>query len=280
MAGKLRPDMFGVDPKMPRIAELSLDAIAPNPDQPRKVFDPEELRGLAASIEGQGLLQPILVKEAGYGQYLLVAGERRFRAHQLLERATIFAIIISGDEDEVALIENMQRVDLRPIEEAEGLERLAKKRNYTHEQLANLLGKSRNRVTEMLSLVRLPEQIKAECRTSDLASKSTLIELARMEDSRRSEAWEEIKQGRTITVKQARAKKQGSEPEEGGVDSPFANATRALYAAARSLAKADGLPSLKEQQALRKARKELNTAFRRIEDVAAQETDATPEAPQ
>lgn len=263
VSGKIRSDIFGLDADIPRVVELKLEQIAPNPNQPRKFFDDEGLRDLAASIESKGLLQPILVKEIERGQYTVVAGERRFRAHRLINRDSIAAIITDGDEDEIALIENMQRENLRPMEEAEGLDRLIKLHDYTHDDVAKIIGKSRNRVSELLSILRLPESIKNECRTSDVASKSLLIELSKMNEVDQAAAWSAAKEGRSLTVQAARAKKQGREEEP---DSPFARATRALYAAATVLKKVGELqPSESELEALKKARKELNAAMKKLE---------------
>ena len=111
---------------------------------------------------------------------MIVAGERRYRAMQLLEKSSIEAIVVSGDMDEVALIENMQREELKPLEEAEGVARLIEKHAYTQEDAAQMIGKSRVAVTELLSLMRLPEEIKSECRGRDLATKTFLVELMRL----------------------------------------------------------------------------------------------------
>src|SRR5258706_11905861 len=109
LSEKIRPDMFGASADLPRIIEIDLDQIQFNPDQPRKYFDEQSIAELAASIEAQGLLQPILVKRGAGESYIIVAGERRVRAHQKLERATIAAIVTEGDSEEIALIENIQR---------------------------------------------------------------------------------------------------------------------------------------------------------------------------
>jgi ParB family transcriptional regulator, chromosome partitioning protein len=103
-----------VSENLPRIVELDLEKIEINPDQPRKYFDENTIRDLASDIERRGLLQPITVKSHGENAYLLAAGERRLRAHRFLQRTTIAAIITTGDTDEIALVENIQREDLRP----------------------------------------------------------------------------------------------------------------------------------------------------------------------
>ena len=108
LGGRMRDAMFGLSDDFPKMVELELVRIRPNPDQSRKSVDEGTLRELASSIEQHGLLQPIVVKEVGEG-YMLVAGQRRFLAHQRLDRETIFAIITEGNPDELALIENLQR---------------------------------------------------------------------------------------------------------------------------------------------------------------------------
>ena len=120
-------------------------------------------------------------------------GERRYRAHQLLARPTIAAVVTEGDMDEVAIIENVQRENLRPMELAESLGRLMETHGYTQEYAAKVIGKARNAVTELLSLLKLPEDIKAQCRTSDIASKSFLVELARMDADAMWPAWDALK---------------------------------------------------------------------------------------
>jgi len=211
-----RDFFFGTSPDLPKIVEVNLSEIHPNPDQPRKTFDEAKLRELAASIERQGLLQPIIVQKraASDGGYLLVAGERRFRAHQLLEKATIPAILTEGNPDEIALIENIQREDLNPLEEAEALERMMDRYHYTQEELGKVIGKAQNTVSEVLQLNTLPPSIKDEYRTSDTRtmSKSALVELTRIKDAKHQKAvWEAMKAGRW-TVRDARTAKRRTLP--------------------------------------------------------------------
>lgn len=196
-------DMFGASADLPRIIELDLDKIQANPNQPRKMFDEISLRELADSIEATGLLQPILVKplDGLAGIYEIVAGERRYRAHGLLGRATIAAIIASGNTDEIAIVENVQREDLKPMELAESLDRLMHTHGYTQDVVAKVIGKARTTVTELLSLNKLPESIKAECRVSDIATKSFLIQLVKLDDAAQIVAWERFKAGDAVLLK-------------------------------------------------------------------------------
>ena len=207
---KFDEQLYGLSPDLPRVIEIKLTELRPNPHQPRKTFDKRSLKELADSIEQHGLLSPITVLNDPEGEgYIIAAGERRYRAHQLLDRETIWAIRIDGDPTEIAIIENLQREDLNPIEEAEALALLKDQRGYTHADLAKVVGKARNTVTEILRVNTLPEAIKEECRTSDIASKSVLIELARVKgEPRQLTLWEQFKRSKP-TVRSARAKKTG-----------------------------------------------------------------------
>lgn len=234
MSAKIRADMFGASADLPRIIELDIQQVEANPDQPRKFFDESALMELAQSIEAKGLLQPILVKALEGERYMIVAGERRFRAHQLLSRPTIAAVITEGDTDEVAIIENVQRENLRPMELAESLGRLMETHGYTQEDAAKVIGKARNTVTELLSLLKLPEAIKAQCRTSDIASKSFLVELARMDAEDMQEAWHALQTNGQTSVRAVRARKAGeSVKDEKQPDTPFQKAERAMWIAVK-----------------------------------------------
>ena len=143
------------------MTELNMTDIRPNPDQPRKHFDENKLRELAASIREHGLMQPVTVRPAGDGTYVLVAGERRFRAHVLAGFPTIRAEVVEIDDQaaaEQAMVENLQRVDISPLEEAGAYQNMLDRWGYTVEQLAKRLGmKQPWRITERTSLLKLDE---------------------------------------------------------------------------------------------------------------------------
>ncbi len=192
---------------VPRVFRLRLDEIAPDPAQPRRHVDPETLGELAASIERHGLIQPITVKQGegeGTGRYLLVAGERRYRAHELLGREEILAIVTTGAADEIALIENIQREDLHPLEEAAAYERMMRAHGWTQEQLAEIVGKARPTVTNTLKLNGLAPSIKAACGSRGDVSKSLLFEIARHDDPAEQERlWAHLRGGGTVRAARA-----------------------------------------------------------------------------
>lgn len=212
---KQRDYFFGTSPDLPKIIEIDLDQIRLNPDQPRKTIDQRKLQELAASIERQGLIQPIVVKKLeNEAAYILVAGERRFRAHQLLSKATIAAIITKGNPDEIALIENIQRENLNPLEEAEALQRMMERYQYTQEELGKVIGKAQNTISETLQINALPRVIKDDYQSSntEIVSKSALIELSRIKDQHTQQAlWIAMKQGRWSVreIRSAKAKTRG-----------------------------------------------------------------------
>ena len=144
------------------IKEIPIDQIRSNPYQPRKTFDEESLNELAQSIKEHGVVQPIIVKKAIKG-YELIAGERRTRASKIVGLKTIPAIIRDFDDEEmmeIALIENIQRENLNPIEEAIAYDNVLKATNMTQEELASKFGKSRTYITNMLGILKLPEETK------------------------------------------------------------------------------------------------------------------------
>lgn len=143
-------------------AELRLSEIEPNKDQPRIHFDEEALQELAESIATHGLLQPIVVRPMVGGTYQIVAGERRWRASRIAGLNTVPVIIKSLDDKqtmELALIENLQRMDLNPVEESKGYARLLKEFELTQEEVAERVGKSRSAVTNALRLLNLPDDM-------------------------------------------------------------------------------------------------------------------------
>jgi ParB family chromosome partitioning protein len=146
----------------PYLAELPVERISPNPHQPRVHFDEESLVDLAASVAEVGVLQPILVRPSEDGSYQLVAGERRWRAAQRVGLATVPAIVRVTDDlssVEQALVENLHRQDLTPLEEAAAYQQLIEDFELTHEQLATRIGKSRSAITNTLRLLGLPPAV-------------------------------------------------------------------------------------------------------------------------
>ncbi|NLB90207.1 MAG: ParB/RepB/Spo0J family partition protein, partial [Clostridiales bacterium] len=153
------------------VQELSIADIDPNESQPRQNFQKETLEQLAASIQEVGILQPILVVPVGR-RYRIVAGERRFRAARMAGLSTVPAIIKDMDQleqMEAALVENLQREDLNPVEEALALQALMKQYQYTQEKLAKRLGKSRSAIANLLRILSLPEEVLLLIQKGDLS---------------------------------------------------------------------------------------------------------------
>jgi ParB family chromosome partitioning protein len=161
--GALIPSEAGtVEGDVPRLVDLPIDSVIPNSHQPRVHFDEESLAELAASIREIGVLQPVLVRPVGDAAYELVAGERRWRAARRAGLAVIPAIVRNTDDlglVERALVENLHRQDLTPLEEAAAYQQLIEDFELTHEQVANRVGKSRSAVTNTLRLMSLPPGI-------------------------------------------------------------------------------------------------------------------------
>lgn len=235
--------LFGLSADFPRLVEIDLDRISPNPDQPRRHFDEEQLRELAASIERHGLKQPILVQEDEAGGYRIVAGERRWRACGLAGRRTIFAIVTEGDPDELALIENIQRVDLDALELARAFARLIERHDYTHEALGQVIGRSQAEVTRTLSLLRLPDDILAEYEEHYRSvPKSILTEIAAVDDPEiQRRLWDAIKDGGTVkALREAkRAQAAGPKPERPEPPAPVFRLVEAAQRISREFAQVD-----------------------------------------
>jgi len=156
--------LFNTDEEDEKYFECEIDKIIPNQFQPRTHFDEDALQELANSIKEKGIIQPLVVTANIDGSYGLIAGERRLRASKLIGLSKLPVVIreVSGDDEllELALIENVQRKDLNPIEEAEAYEKLIKIFSYTQEQAAEKVGKKRSTVTNRLRLLQLPDFIK------------------------------------------------------------------------------------------------------------------------
>ena len=145
----------------PAVSQLPISRIDPNPLQPRVVFDAGRLQELANSIQANGIIQPLIVRKNG-DRFELIAGERRLRAARMADLADVPVIIQDYAEDrilEIALVENIQREDLNPIETAHALERLAREMGLSHEDIASRTGKDRTTITNLIRLLRLPEGV-------------------------------------------------------------------------------------------------------------------------
>jgi ParB family chromosome partitioning protein len=218
--GALIPDLSALDDKEKKalgIIEIELDKIVPNEYQPRKVFNDEKLRELAASIKEQGVIQPVIVHRASAG-YQLIAGERRWRASRLAGLKTIPALVKEATKRELlemALIENIQREDLNPLEAAEAYKRLQDEFKLTQEDLAKRVGKERSTVTNFLRILGLPKEIKQELATGSLTMghAKALLSLDRVRDQMQT-ALAIVKKGLSVREAEALASRLKNPPKE------------------------------------------------------------------
>ena len=161
-----------VDKNDERVQDIPLDEIRPNPYQPRRTFVEEALNELAASIRQSGVFQPIILRASSVKGYEIIAGERRFRASKIAGKETVPAIVREFDEEtmmQVAVLENLQREDLSPLEEAEAYNMLMKNLKLTQEEVAQRLGKSRPYIANYLRLLGLPEEVKKMLQTNEIS---------------------------------------------------------------------------------------------------------------
>ena len=198
---------------------IPVDQIRPNPDQPRKALG--DLRELSESIREKGVLEPLLVRFVPREDcYYIISGERRYhasRAAGLREVPCIEKMADDAETLEIALIENIQRKDLTPFEEADGLHRLATQFEYTHEDVARKIGRARSSVTETLSLRNIPESLRKKCVEHGIISKSLLLQIARQPTEKKMiEMMHRIMQG-GLTRDEARRERRG---EQGGPQRP------------------------------------------------------------
>ncbi len=247
---------------------VALRDVHPNPDQPRKHFDEEKIAELAASIKLHGLLQPIVVRRAEAG-FELVAGERRYRAAHLAGVERLPALVREVDDPlELALIENLQREDLSPLEESEGLAALIARHGYSHREVADLLGKSRPYVSNILALTRLPEAVKADLQREGAAvSRELLMGVARQEDPEAALAlWRRLQLG-VLSVRRFREEKAGRRPERAAVAEVLSATRRLNRALARLLA--DDVPVSEAPRLARALRRTRRLIERQLEVAAA-----------
>lgn len=164
---------------------VPMEMLDPNPNQPRQVMG--DLSELMASIAEKGVIEPLIVRRKD-DRFQIVAGERRYQAAVQVGLQEMPVVIRDADDGElleIALIENVQRKDLTPFEEADALQALAGRFQYTHEQLAQRLGRSRTSITESLALAAMPDEIRNICRLADVASKSLLLQIVRQADPKK-----------------------------------------------------------------------------------------------
>jgi ParB family chromosome partitioning protein len=175
-------DQLGRPSGIPVGQLVPIEDITPNPQQPRHVMG--DLTELVASVREKGILEPILVRPVG-SRFQIIAGERRYRAAAeagLVEIPCIVRDSSDAETMEIALVENLQRKDLSAFEEADGLKTLAESYGYTHETMAERLGKSRTSITETLSLAAMPEEVRERCRRADIHAKSLLLQIVRQSE--------------------------------------------------------------------------------------------------
>lgn len=176
------------------IVNLEISKVVPNPRQPRKEFDEESLKELAESIKAQGVAQPILVR-GRKGKFELIAGERRLRAAKQAGLSNIPAIVKDFSDEQslvLSLIENLQREDLNPMDEAEGYQMLSKDFNFTQEDISGKVGKNRSTVANMLRLLELPAEIKKSLRNGELSAGHARALLAIEDKGKRLQVYRDI----------------------------------------------------------------------------------------
>ena len=177
------------------LKKLPLHKIEPNPDQPRRDFDPEELEELAGSIRTHGVIQPLTVREMPNGYYQIIAGERRWRAARMANLSDVPAVIIEADDKkamELALIENLQRQDLNPLEEALGYQTLMNEYGLTQEEAAGRVGKSRPAVANALRLLGLCPEVQERVRKGELSAGHARAILQLKSEKKQQEAAQKI----------------------------------------------------------------------------------------
>ena len=200
-------NLVGRETRFHHTFEAPVERIAPHPDQARTRFDETEIRTLAGTMAARGQLQPILLRKhpTNSNCWIIVAGERRWRAARLNGWSTILAIEYEGDPEVLSLIENLQRVNLTPVEEARGLQHLITDKAWTQSAAAEALGKSKAEVSAILRILTLPAAVLDAVLTSELEiPKNALIELARIEDEAvRDRLIERARQGK-LTIRAIR----------------------------------------------------------------------------
>ena len=238
LLGTPTPDAPTPDLEQEKLREIDIDRIVPNTQQPRKYFNDEGLNELADSIRVHGVIQPIIVQPLPDNFYELIAGERRWRAAQRVGMLRLPAIVREQDGDsslEIALIENLQREDLNPIEEAQAYEKLIVEFGLTQEEVARRVGKSRVTITNMLRLLRLPPEVQqwiSEDRLTTGHAKAllSLTDLSSMLDAARKiiQGSYSVRQAEMLVSRYGKGGSNGIADEPEGVDPNVKAAIHAL----------------------------------------------------
>lgn len=248
--------------------KIPMDSLLPNPHQPRLLF--EAIDELVASIQEVGVLEPLLVRQSTQG-FQIISGERRYRAAVDAGLDEIPCIVLDVDDAQmltIALIENLQRQDLSPFEEADGLRALIDRFDYTHEEVARKIGKARTSVTEALSLAVIPEDLKTKLEDAGVRTKSILLEVARTEDPTDQLALVDRIVEEGLTRDQLRALRRGDDAEAPetkakGASEPAAGGRRITYRSGTGITltlylNRDEITVSEIQQTLREAIEELD----------------------
>jgi len=241
--------------------EVDLSVVAPDPEQPRRAFDEAALAALGETLRAEGQLQPILVRRdpERRGRWVIVAGERRWRAATMIGWTRILASEVSGDAEVATLLENLQRVDLSPVEEARGIRRLLDGKGWTQDQAAKALGKTKAEVSGTLRILRLPDDVLTSVLTSEHpATKNVLTELARINDRSTLARLMSLAAEGALTVKAVRTARDATVPAvrraAGKASDPWAPISRAAKlvdqlakaGASVDLRRADSLKALRD----------------------------------
>ena len=203
---RAEPEIAPADPPAEPTPITSVDvaAIEPNPEQPRQFLDPKSLEELAASIRQNGVIQPILVRDAGHGRFTLIAGERRWRAAQIAGLDSVPVHVSETGDDKnliLALVENIQRQDLSPLEESHAYKRLVDS-GLTQERVAKEIGKSRTAVANSLRLLQLPTPVRMSLAAAEISEGHARAILGAPSEEQQIRLWERVRE-RNLTVRQA-----------------------------------------------------------------------------
>ena len=194
---------------------VPIDQIDPNPDQPRQAMG--DLAELISSVTEKGIIEPLVVRQRG-PRYQIIAGERRYHA-SVQAGLTELPVVIRDVDDremlELALVENIQRKDLTPFEEADAMQALAQRCGYTHEDLAKRLGKSRTTITEALSINGIPAEVRKICRLAGISNRSLLLQVVRQGDAQKMLALVEKIASQGATRDQLRKDREAQKPKAG-----------------------------------------------------------------